>query len=122
MELNQRFLAHVVTQVGAVIQHFQTLTLEDLYSQLSVRLGFPFEYKLYQLPDFYQFLLYYCANVVAVQFINGVFLVTAKYQSYPVYDHQTHRSSYSQDIYPTYQDYQYYPSDAYSKTSQKKYH
>jgi len=51
---------------------------------------------LYQLPDFYQFVLYYCANVVTVQFVAGMFVVTSKYQqTYPVYQ-QTHRATYSQ--------------------------
>lgn len=101
--------------------HYQSITLEDLYNQLTIRLGFPFEHKLFHFSDFYSFVLYYCANIASVQYVNGVFIVYSKYQQhYPIYDHhQGHRSTYSQDQYPTQNNY-LSQSYEFSKTSLKK--
>lgn len=97
MELNQYFLSHILSEINTLIIHYHTMTLEDLYSQLTLRLGFPFEHKLYQFPDFYQFLLYYCASFATVQYAGGSLVVYSKYYSPPVYEqqHQTHRTTYS---------------------------
>lgn len=102
--------------------HYQSITLDDLYSQLTMRLSFPFEHKLFHFSDFYSFVLYYCANFATVQYINGVFIVYSKYQQqYPMYEqhHQTHRTTYSQDQFPT-QNYNLSSSYEFSKTALKK--
>jgi hypothetical protein len=95
MELNQNFLSYILGDINTLIIHYQSMALEDLYSQLTLRLGFPFEHKLYQFPDFYQFLLYYCANFATVQYVGGTLVVYSKYYSPPAYEYQTHRTTYS---------------------------
>lgn len=117
-ELNQQFLAHIFSEIHTIVLHYNTITLEDLYAQLTVRLGFPFEHKLFQFPDFYQFLLYYCAHFATVQYVGGTLVVYAKFQQYPVYEqHQTHRTTYS---HPPNNYDMYQRSEEYSRTIYKK--
>ena len=117
-EASQRFLAHVLTYLTHIISHYQSMTLDDLYNQLSLRLGFPFDYKLYSVPDFYQFALYYCVQVLNVQFVSGIFVASSKFAPF-VMEQPTHRTTYSQEQPPTY--YSHYPPPAeYSRTTQKK--
>lgn len=86
MDLNQKFLSQVISEINAIVIHYHTVTLEDLYAQLTIRLGFPFDQKLFQFPDFYQFLLYYCSNFATVQYVGGTLVIFSKYHSYtPVY-------------------------------------
>jgi hypothetical protein len=86
--------------------HYQSLCLDDLYNQLTIRLGFPFEHKLFRFPDFYNFVLYYCANIATVQYAGNSLVVYSNYHQHyqaQIYaqqqqQHQTHRSTYSQEF------------------------
>ena len=119
-EYNQKFITYVLENISFIIMHYQSITLEDLYNQLTVRLSFPFEHKLFHFSDFYSFVLYYCANIATVQYINGVFVVYSKYQQqYPIYEQPIHRTTYSQDQFPT-QNHQLSHSYEFSKTALKK--
>jgi len=59
--------------------NYQSITLEELYNQLSYKLGFAFDFKIYKTPDFYQFTLYYCTQIISVQYLSGMFFVYPKY-------------------------------------------
>ena len=102
-ELNNQYITHILEEINVILVHYQSLTLDDLYSQLTIRLGFCFEHKLFHFPDFYSFVLYYCANIATVQYVGGALVVYSKYQHhYALYDqHQTHRTTYSQEQFPT---------------------
>jgi hypothetical protein len=106
LEASQKLLSHVLSFISYIVVHYQTITLEELYAHLQGKLGFAFDYKIYKTPDFYQFMLYYCAQIINVQFVQGLFVAYSKYPQYPVYEipqqTQTHRSTYSQDLFPTY--------------------
>jgi hypothetical protein len=78
---------------------------------------------MYKTPDFYQFTLYYCTQVVNVQFISGMFIVYSKYaQQYPTYEaQQGQRNVYGQEVYANYRtNYENTPADNYAKNSQRK--
>lgn len=79
------------------------MTLEDLYSQLTLKLGFPFDFKLFNVPDFSQFAIYYCPHIITLQLAGNIFVVTSAFPAYVYHHpHQTHRTTYSQEQYPTY--------------------
>lgn len=62
-----------------------------------MKIGFNFDYKIFSASDFYQFVLYYCAHIITVQFIAGVFLAFTKYPHYHHLDnYQTHKITNSQ--------------------------
>ena len=65
-----------------VVSYYHRITLDDLYHQLTARLGFPFEYKIYSMPDFTQFTLYYCSNLFRVQFVENTFVAELFYPTY----------------------------------------
>ena len=121
-DLNQKFLTYILEEVNTIMMHYPSVTLEDLSNQLTAKIGFVFEPKIFHFPDFYNFVLYYCANIATVQYVNGIIVVYSKYvPTYPVYEnqHQTHRSTYSQDQFPT-QNNNLFHSMEVSKTSLKK--
>lgn len=116
-------LSHVHSIINMICMHYQSITLEDLYNQLTLKLGFSFDYKMYKTPDFYQFILYYCAQMVNVQFISGMFIVYSKFpQQYPTYEaQQGQRTAYGQEVYNYGTNYlQNTPAEDYSKNGQKK--
>ncbi len=76
---------------------------EQLYYIVNQKVGFNFDYKVCNVPDFYQFLIHYCHQSINLQFINGVFVAftknmnfmscylnTPNYQSYNNYAYFNH--------------------------------
>jgi hypothetical protein len=88
-----------LTEINIIITHYQSITIEDLYNQLTIKIGFGFDYKIFNVTDFYQFVLYFCSHIINVQFIAGVFLAFTKYPNYNLLDsYQAHKISNSQEL------------------------
>lgn len=68
---------------------------EQLYYIVNQKLGFDFDFKVCNVPDFYQFLIHYCHQSINLQFINGVFVAFTKNMNFMSY--------YSN--FPNYQNY-----------------
>jgi hypothetical protein len=58
------------------------IILDELYNLLNNNLGFIFDFKILNVPDFYQFTIYYCSNILNVQYISGIFIAFPKFKSY----------------------------------------
>ena len=107
-----------MTEISNIVLHYHTLTLEDVYAQLTGKMGFAFEYKLYHFPDFYQFLLYYCGNFSTVQFVGGTLVVYSKFHQYP----QIYEQSHGNMLQPPPQHYQQHQNHRhYGQQSQQGY-
>lgn len=68
-------LAGIIEHIVDIMQYFSNIVVEELYNQLNHRLGFVFDFKVFNIADFYQFIMCYCSHLMDVQFISGVFLV-----------------------------------------------
>ena len=117
------------------------ITLDELYNQLTLKIGFCFDFKVFNITDFNQFVLCFCQDTINIQLSHGTFVaypiyempnmyaqysqmpmmahqVHQTHQVYPMHSaHQTHRTTYSQSEYPTYSGYDNYYNNGYSKTS-----
>ena len=47
------------------------INVNDLYTQLNTKIGFEFEFKLYGVNEFCQFLCCFCADIINIQMINN---------------------------------------------------
>lgn len=54
------------------------MAVQELYNMLNERLGFVLDCRVCDVGDFCQFLMYYCQNIVELQFLNGGFVVGMK--------------------------------------------
>ena len=68
------YLRMVVEILTRIIRYFNLLIVDDLYNELNTKLGFEFEFRLYNAPDFCHFLYYYCRDILSVQFASGAFM------------------------------------------------
>ena len=73
---------------------------QELYSIMNEKLGFVFDYRVCNMPDFYQFLIYYCHQTINLQFINGTFVAFPKHMGYMNYQYPPNHQMY-------FQNYQY---------------
>lgn len=63
-----------------------------------------FDFRVCNVPDFYQFLIYYCHQTINLQFINGTFVAFPKHTGYIGYQypqyHQYQNNGYQNSFYP----------------------
>ena len=59
-------------------------------------MGFVFDYRVCNVPDFYQFLIYYCHQIINLQFINGTFVAFPKHMGYMGYQYPNNQNMYYQ--------------------------
>lgn len=105
----QQMMQYFISQMSEVISHFMSnrhnIIAQELYSIINEKLGFVFDYRVCNMPDFYQFLIYYCHQTINLQFINGTFVAFPKHMGYMNYQYPTNNQIY-------YQNYQY-PNEHY---------
>jgi hypothetical protein len=54
------------------------MNMDDLYTELNVKLGFEFEYRIFNAPDFCHFIYYFCSDIIHIEFMSGVFMAYNK--------------------------------------------
>lgn len=76
----QEYLKIIVEIIVKIARDYQHITVDDLCMELNLKLGYAFEYGIYNVPDFYQFLVYYCQECIYINFMSGTFIAEVKYQ------------------------------------------
>lgn len=78
----QYFISQISDIVSSSMMNRHNIIAQDLYNLTNERLGFIFDYRVCDVPDFYQFLIYYCHQIINLQFINGTFVAFPKHVGY----------------------------------------
>jgi hypothetical protein len=65
---------------------------------MNEKLGFLFDYRVCNMPDFHQFLIYYCHQTINLQFICGTFVAFPKHIGYMNYQYAPNHQMYYQNF------------------------
>lgn len=76
----QDYLKVIVEMCTKMVTYYSALVVDDLLTELNTKLGFEFEYRVYNVPDFNHFLYYFCSETIHIEFISGVFMAYTKQQ------------------------------------------
>jgi hypothetical protein len=101
----QQMMQFFINQMSELISHSMSnrhnIIAQELYSIINEKLGFVFDYRVCNMPDFYQFLIYYCHQTINLQFINGTFVAFPKHIGYMNYQYPlNHQIYYQNHQYP----------------------
>ena len=64
-----------------IVRYFRNISVDDLCSELNTKLGFEFEFRIFNAQEFYHFLYYYCSESIYINFMSGIFIAEAKFQA-----------------------------------------
>lgn len=106
----QQLMLYFISQISEVIAWAMigrhNIIAQDLFNITNDKLGFIFDYRVCNVPDFFQFLMYYCHQIVNLQFINGTFVAFPKHMGYLGYPFPSSPSSHHQNLfYPQHSNY-----------------
>lgn len=93
----EQFVGQLVTIVEMLINKQGMMMVTELCGIVNERLGFVVDWRVCEVGEFCQFLMYYCQNVSDLQFISGNFFVCAKgtlmqHNYHTLSQHQSHQS------------------------------
>lgn len=82
-------MEYMISQISEIILscmiNRHNIVAQELYNMTNDRIGFIFDYRVCDVPDFYQFLIYYCHQIINLQFINSTFVAFPKHMGYTPY-------------------------------------
>lgn len=109
-QMMQYFISQMSEIISSCMLNRHNIIAQELYNITNDKLGFVFDFRVCNVPDFYQFLIYYCHQIINLQFINGTFVAFAKHMGYMGYQYGNGQNIYYQNIqygnqYPTNSNY-----------------
>ncbi len=97
----QRLMQYFITQISEAISscmyNRHNIIAQQLYNLTNEKLGFVFDFRVCNVPDFCQFLIYYCHQIINLQFINGTFVAFPKHMGYIGFQYQNTMPMYYQN-------------------------
>lgn len=69
----------IVEILVKIVRYFRNISVDDLCAELNTKLGFEFDFRLYNTQEFYHFLYYYCSESIYINFMSGIFIAEARH-------------------------------------------